>query len=106
MIKRLIYRYRLWKICKKLKFHPYPWQKLFILGITNQFYGYQLGRRTGKTITCILYGLVRNVKTERGILDLCGKDPDCCMPSTRTRMDCFIREYKKVAHEAGIEVHP
>lgn len=103
-MKTLIYRWRLWKICRKLHFHPMPWQQDFILGKETCFYGTQLGRRAGKTISVILYGLVRNVRTERDLLRLCGKDPDCCLPTSRARIDWFIREYKKVAKDAGIEV--
>lgn len=105
-MKTIIYRWRLWKICRKLHFRPMPWQRDFILGKKTSFYGAQLGRRTGKTITVILYGLVRNVNTKREIVKLAGKDPDCALPTTYTRLDWFIREYIKVAKEAGIEVKP
>ena len=103
-MKTIIYQWRLWKICRKLHFHPMPWQRDFILGKETSFYGAQLGRRTGKTISVILYGLVRGVNTKKGILKLCGKDPDCALPTTYTRLDWFIREYIKVARAAGIEV--
>lgn len=103
-MKILIYRWRLWHLCRKLKFHPMPWQRDFILGKVDNFYGSQLGRRTGKTISVILYGLVRNVNTKRDILKLCGKDPDCALPTSWARLECFIREYKKVAKQAGVEV--
>ena len=71
-MKTMIYRWRLWKICRKV----------------------------------ILYGLVRGVRTKREIIKLAGKDPDCIFPTYHARLEIFIREYKKVAKDAGIEVTP
>lgn len=103
-MKDIIYRWRLWKICRKLHLHPMTWQRDFILGKETSFYGDQLGRRTGKTISVILYGLVRGMRTEREIIKLAGKDPDCIFPTYHERLEIFIQEYKKVAKDAGIEV--
>jgi hypothetical protein len=106
-VKGLIYRWRLWRICRKLKIKPMKWQKDYVMGKLDGFYGPLDGRRTGKTTAVILWGLVRKVKTKRIIEKLSMKDPDVRREpdySQRYIMSVFVREYAKMARKAGMEV--
>lgn len=98
-MRNLIYRWRLWRICRKLKIKPMKWQKRYVL--TGNFTWDEMGRETGKTTAVILYGLVRGIHTDKDIHNLAFKDPDTI---NIIRVNIFDREYRKYANKAGMKV--
>lgn len=104
-VKTLIYRWRLWWICRKLKIKPLKWQKAYALGTLDRFCGHIGGRATGKTMAVILYGLVRKVKTRELVEMLALRDPDTTRPDGSIyyrRREWFVREYAKMAQKVGL----
>lgn len=67
IIDRIVYRWRLWKICKRLDIKPYPWQRDYVLGRSNSL---PIFSRSGKTMAVILYGLVRKIRYQDDIYKL------------------------------------
>lgn len=105
-MKQIIYRWRLWWICRKLKIKPMKWQKAYALGKLDRFCGHIGGRATGKTMAVILYGLVRKVKTRELAEKLALRDPDMTRRDGSIcygRRECFISEYAKMARKVGLE---
>lgn len=96
LIRDLVLRWRLWRVCKKLGIKPYKWQKDYALGKSTSTIG---GRRSGKTTAVMLWALIRKKRTPKEILASAYKDPDC---TTRLSLDWWTREYKKTAHKAGL----
>lgn len=107
IIDRIVYRWRLWKICKRLDIKPYPWQRDYVLGRSNSL---PIFSRSGKTMAVILYGLVRKIRYQDDIYKLAWqRDPDCkCRSSfeARCRQDWFYREYIGTALRAGLHKRP
>lgn len=56
MIKRMIARFRLWRICRAIGIKPYPQLKSYILNRNGEIFGG--GRRNGKTTALIVDELV------------------------------------------------
>ena len=105
-MKGLIYRWRLWRICRKLKIEPMKWQKDYVLGKLDRFCGPLAGRATGKTTAVILWGLVRKIKTRDLTEQLALRDPDITRRDGSIyygRREYFIREYAKMARKVGLE---
>ena len=106
-MKKIIYRWRLWRICRELKIKPMKWQKAYVLGKLDGFRGHLAGRATGKTMAVILWGLVRKIKTRELVEKLAMRDPDMTRHDGAIyygRRAYFIREYAKMARKAGVEV--
>ena len=98
-IEAIRLRWRLWKVCRKLDIKPYDFQRQFALTGRCK---YPTGRRNGKTMAIMLYGLIHNVSSEGGARVLA-----CCDHDARIsymRRDVFVREYmhlwKKVNDDA------
>lgn len=105
-MKTLIYRWRLWRICRKLKIKPMKWQKDYALGKFDHLCGHIAGRGTGKTMAVILYGLVRKIKTREQAEKLALRDPDTTRRDGSIyygRRSYFIHEYAKMARKVGLE---
>lgn len=89
-------RRRLQHDCRIIGIEPYDWQVHYAL--TGHLPGgrWPEGRRTGKTMAVMLYGLIRDVWTKEEIRELACRDPDCYTASrfgARMRRDWFAREY-------------
>ena len=88
LIEAIQLRWRLWKVCRKLDIKPYKFQRQFALTGRCK---YPRGRRNGKTMGVMLYGLIRNVNWETGAQVLAHYDPDARV--SHMRRDVFVREY-------------
>lgn len=89
-------RRRLQRVCRIIGIEPYDWQVHYAL--TGHVPGgrWPEGRRTGKTMAVMLYGLIRDDCTEEEIKALAYRDPDCRTTSGSgawIRRDVFAREY-------------
>lgn len=93
---RLVLRWRLWQVCKKLGIRPYKWQKDYALGKSVYLAG---GRRSGKTMAIMLWALIRKVKPSQVVAGCIHKDPD----NTILRVsEWWIKEYERLAYKAGL----
>ena len=103
IIKKIVYQWRLWKICRRLDIKLCPWQRDYALGRSNSL---PVFRRSGKTMAVILYGLVRRIRDKEGVYELARqRDPDCrhCGDfEARCRQDWFYGEYLRTARRAGL----
>ena len=98
-------RRRLQSVCRIIGIEPYDWQVHYAL--TGHVPGrrWPEGRRTGKTMAVMLYGLIRDDCTEEEIRELAYRDPDCYTASrlgTRMRRDWFAREYSDLRRAVNV----
>lgn len=94
LIRGIVLRWRLWRVCRKLGIKPYRFQRHFAL------YGHCRwpdGRRNGKTLAVVLWGLIRGVVKPRDVHALARKDPDNW--ATAVMRDVFAREYMKMVQK-------
>lgn len=107
MIKRMIARFRLWRICKALGIKPYPQLKKYVLDRNEEIFGG--GRANGKTMAVIVDELV--YKRVPPSLLWCGMTCRFCLDPDYTRVHSAERWYAyeikkaiKVCESAGIDV--
>ena len=91
LIEGIVLRWRLWKVCRKLDIKPYDFQRQFALTGRCKF---PTGRRNGKTMALMLYGLIHNVDYTKLARVLSCYDPDAC--KSYMRRDVFVREYERL----------
>lgn len=94
LIRGLVLRWRLWRVCKKLGIKPYKWQKDYALGKSQYLAG---GRRSGKTMAVMLWALIRKVQRPGDIGYCAHKDPDT---TNRVILNWWAREYERLADKA------
>lgn len=85
-MQQYMLRWRLWRVCRKLRIKPYEWQRLYAL--TGRCV-WPPGRRQGKTTAVILWGLIRQIDG-RKVAELGQRDPSI---HGKVMQDCFAREY-------------
>ena len=90
-IEAILLRWRLWKVCRKLDIEPYDFQRQFALTGRCKF---PIGRRNGKTMALMLYGLIHNVDSAGLARVLSCYDPDAC--KSYMRREVFVREYERL----------
>lgn len=91
LIRGIVLRWRLWKVCRKLNIKPYKFQRQYAL---TGYCKWPVGRRNGKTLAVALWGLIRDVVKPKDVYALARRDPD--MWATAVMRDVFSREYRKL----------
>lgn len=82
LIEAIKLRWRLWQVCRKLGIKPYKFQRQFALTGRCKW---PEGRRQGKTMAVMLYGLIRDIFLPSAIYGLAWYDPDCRVSSYYSR---------------------
>lgn len=96
-----VLRWRLWRVCRRLKIRPYKWQRDYALRKSHKL---MTEKGCGKSTAVMLYGLIRNFTTPMGIGFLAWLDPDVKCDLGRGRW--FAKEYINMAKQAGLEHLP
>lgn len=96
-----VLRWRLWRVCRRLKIRPYRWQRDYALGKSHKL---MTEKGCGKSTAVMLFGLIHNVTTSMGIAFLARLDPDVGCDLKMGRW--FANEYIKMAKQAGLEHLP
>ncbi|MEY8386693.1 hypothetical protein AALC17_05235 [Oscillospiraceae bacterium 38-13] len=99
LYKTLLAQFRLWRICKRLAINPYPWQKEFILGQSNNLWTY--GRQTGKTTAVLLRLLVERPVSPLRVSGILAFDPDWD-PKYMGRIQGYNSEYRSMCLKCRI----
>lgn len=100
VLYRLKLRFRLWRVCKKLGFRPYKWQKSYALDKPTDMPN---GRGNGKSAAVMLWALIRNVKTPRDIVWCSIMDPDVSL-NHKLSVRMWVDEYMRMAQKVGLRV--
>lgn len=88
-------RWRLWRVCRKLGIKPYKFQRQFALTGRCKW---PEGRRQGKTMAVMLYGLIRDINVEQDMHVLSQFDPDV-IGYPAIRRNVFVREYYRLQQQ-------
>lgn len=96
LVLKIVLRWRLWRVCKKLGIKPYDWQKNYALGKSQHL---SEGRKSGKTTAIMLRALILEIRNPDKVRVCSHLDPD-----TRSRIieDWWCREYYKMAIKVGV----
>ena len=96
LIENIRLRWRLWRVCRKLGIKPYKFQRQFAL--TGRC-DWPTGRRNGKTMAVMLWGLIRDFPTLY-MREVAMYDPDCGVVRSEVesliRRSWFVREYARL----------
>lgn len=94
MIRQMVMKYRLRKVCRALQIKPLPWQAQYATAkVPPCLSG---GRRNGKTTAVVLRALVQRPRSDQDLAQILSQDPDA---NTAGKMRFIYGEFRRKYRE-------